>query len=611
MGVGFAGSPQTIADGVHIAGVDVGGLTPTEARRLLDRKAERFGSKPVAFTAGSHTWRIPPSRLGVQVNWAAAVDAARREGDGFGPVRGFRRIGMRVFGADVTPSTRVWGQALTYQLRLIRRGVDRPHRDAAVELRGLRPVIAPERAGRALDRQAAGSRIVRALASFERTPVVLPVKVDLPRVTRADLIPVVAQVRRAVSAPVRLALGETRWFVPRWRVAKLLRLPRGGSRSLQVAGLDADRYFSRLSRRVDHPPRNADFAVSSAGIRIVPDQDGMVVDVEATRRALLSAALAPSARTATVKVVRRRASRTTARAGAMGIRGMVSSYETIYGGDPNRIHNVQLVAHLIDRKLIPPGATFSFNETTGDRTADKGFLEAPVIINGELKTGLGGGICQVSTTVFNAAYEAGLAITARTNHALYISHYPLARDATVNYPDTDLRFVNDTPHWLLLRTFVGSSSLVVNLYGTPVHRRVVSDTAPLVETGPTPVTRVGDPALYVGETVTDSVGSPPRSTSVRRLVYSRSGKLLHNDLWSSYYRGELTVLRVGTKPRPKPKPASAQPKAPTTTATTTTTTTPTTTEAVPTTTTPATTTTQPTPTTPSPQHRAGPLPTRQ
>ena len=77
--------------------------------------------------------------------------------------------------------------------------------------------------------------------------------------------------------------------------------------------------------------------------------------------------------------------------------------------------------------------------------------------------------------MFNAAYEAGLPITARTNHALYISHYPQGRDATVNYPDTDLKFVNDTGHWLLLRTFVSSSSLTVNLYGTPQHRRVESD----------------------------------------------------------------------------------------------------------------------------------------
>ena len=81
----------------------------------------------------------------------------------------------------------------------------------------------------------------------------------------------------------------------------------------------------------------------------------------------------------------------------MGITGTVGSYDTVYGGDPNRIDNVQLVAHLVDNKLIAPGATFSFNGTTGERWAEKGFLEAPVIVNGELQTGLGGGVCQVST----------------------------------------------------------------------------------------------------------------------------------------------------------------------------------------------------------------------
>jgi vancomycin resistance protein YoaR len=239
----------------------------------------------------------------------------------------------------------------------------------------------------------------------------------------------------------------------------------------------------------------------------------------------------------------------------MGIVGLVGSYTTVYGGEPNRIHNVQLVAQLLDKHLIAPGATFSFNATTGARTAAKGFKEAPVIINGELKTGLGGGVCQVSTTVFNAAYEAGLAITQRTNHALYISHYPTGRDATVNYPDLDLKFVNDTQHWLLLRTWIGASSLTVALYGTPQHRRVVTTTAPLLARGTPPVKRVPDPSLAADVSVVEEYGQPARSTSVHRLVYDASGKLLHDDTWSSYYRAEPEVVRVGTKHKRKAKPA--------------------------------------------------------
>jgi vancomycin resistance protein YoaR len=219
---------------------------------------------------------------------------------------------------------------------------------------------------------------------------------------------------------------------------------------------------------------------------------------------------------------------------------------------------VQLVAHLVDDKLIAPGATFSFNGTTGERSAEKGFLEAPVIVNGELQTGLGGGVCQVSTTVFNAAYEAGLPITARTNHALYISHYPLGRDATVNYPDVDLKFVNDTPHWLLLRTFVTSSSLVVNLYGAPQHRRVVTETSPLRFVSPAPIERSVDPSLKPGERVIEDYGVPAESTWVRRKVYAPGGKLLYDSTWYSNYVAEPRIVHLGP-PKPKPKPKKAKP----------------------------------------------------
>jgi vancomycin resistance protein YoaR len=245
----------------------------------------------------------------------------------------------------------------------------------------------------------------------------------------------------------------------------------------------------------------------------------------------------------------------------MGITGRVAGYTTYYGGEPNRIHNVQLVARLIDGAVIAPGSTFSFNGTTGERSPDRGFREAPVIINGELQNGIGGGVCQVSTTVFNAAYEAGLPIETRTNHALYISHYPQGRDATVNFPDIDLKFRNDTGKWLLLRTFVGSSALTVKLYGTPPNRRVESETAPLEVTGPPGVKRVPDPNMWTGVQVVEDFGEPSRKTSATRRVYSESGKLLSETTWTSWYRSEPKTVRYGTKPRPKePPPPPPPPK---------------------------------------------------
>jgi vancomycin resistance protein YoaR len=572
----YAGSPDRLANGTRIAGIDVGGLTSADATRLLERRAARVARVPLPFVAAGHRFALTPRMLGVEVDWASAVKAAERQGGGFGIVRGYRRLELEFFPADLAPSINAYDAALDYELDQIGRAVNTPHHEARLVRRGLHISIAGGTTGRVLDRGVARETIVRALASFSRRPVALPVRTDSPRVTVASISPKQRRAATIVSAPLRLTVAGTTLRVPRWRLAKILDL-----KTLRFTGPAADRYFARLERQVDRPPADATFAVRSSGIRVVPARPGLVLDVPKSAALMLAAASRPVNRVTTLALSVRQPARSTAEAQAMGITGTVGSYETFYGGDANRIHNVQLVAHLVDNKLIAPGATFSFNNTTGERSAAKGFREAPVIINGELQTGLGGGVCQVSTTVFNAAYEAGLPITSRTNHALYISHYPLGRDATVNYPDTDLKFVNDTGHWLLLRTWVGSSSLTVALYGTPVHRRVESVAQPLRVVAPAPLQRTVDATLDPGEVVVDDGGMPAQSTSVERKVYSASGKLLSDATWYSSYRAEPKIVRVGPK-RQKEPPVT------TTTSTTTTTTT-------------ATTTTTPTPTTTTPE----------
>ena len=557
VGLAFAGSPSTIAKGVSIDGVDVGGMKTKDAQALLDTRSARLADTPVVFTVAGKRFPIRARELGVEPDWAHAVQVAKRQGDGFGPLRGFKRLGVEVFGADVTPPTQVLTGALEYKLGLIAHAVDSMPRDAALVRRGARVVAVPARPGYRLDRAAAARLIVHELAALDRTQgsLELPLRRRAPHVTTADLLRAARQARIATSAPVRLILGRTRWLLSPQRIASLLELPSDGGTALRIGGPAADAWLSKLGKRVAKPPHDATFAVDGPHVRLVPARPGVQLDTREAARAVLAAAVRRERRVASLATQTAPPKRTTAEARTMGITGLVSSFTTDYGGVPNRIHNVQLVAHLIDGALVAPGATFSFNRTTGARTAEKGFLEAPVIVNGELTTGLGGGVCQVSTTVFNAAFEGGLDITARTNHALYISHYPQGRDATVNYPDVDLKFVNDTPHWLLLRTFVGAYSLTVSLYGTPPHRRVKSSTAPLVVTGPIPVKKTIDPSLKPGEKVVDDPGAPPLATSVTRDVYTSGGKLLYHDVWYSSYRSSPKLVRIGPKHK-KPKPAT-------------------------------------------------------
>ena len=564
LGLAFAGSPKRLPAGSQIAGVDVSGLTPGAARTMLAKRSRELGRTPVVFTAAGKRWSVRPDTVIAEIDWAAAVEAARQQGGGFGPVRGLKRLGVRVFGGDVAPTAKVYQAALDSYLNRFAKAVDRPRVEPWLRLRGLTPEVVPGQAGSVLDRALAEQVVVRSLTGLSRAPVALPLKVDRPRLATLDLAGAEVKAESALSGPVDLSYGPGSWHLTRVKIARLLALPRNGATELQLAGPTATRFFANLRKRVDRAPKDASFrVVGGNAVHVVPAQPGETLDLEATTRNLLSAMLSSTSRRADLKVVSAAPERTTSEANAMGITGLVGAYETFYGGVPNRIHNVQLVAHLIDNKFIAPGAEFSFNGTTGERTSDKGFVEAPVIINGELKTGLGGGICQVSTTTFNAAYEAGLSITERTNHALYISHYPLGRDATVNYPDTDLKFVNDTDHWLWLRTFVGSSSLTVALYGAPQNRRIQSDVSPLVVTGQPPVKKVPDPNLLVGQTSIEEYGSPSRATSVRRRVYTAGGKLLYDHTWYSSYRAEPRVIRVGTKPKPVPEPpAAAKKKAP-------------------------------------------------
>jgi vancomycin resistance protein YoaR len=386
------------------------------------------------------------------------------------------------------------------------------------------------------------------------------VKTAEPKVQTSRLLPALRRARVASSAPVRLVLAARAYRLPRWRVAQLLQLPSDGRTTLRIGGAAADAYFMRLARTVETKPQDANFAVDGAKVRVVPAKTGNGLDVVASAHAILAAATQPGKREAHLVTTQTQPDRTTAEASRMGIVGIVSSYETIYGGDPNRRHNVQLVAHLVDDHLIAPGEEFSFNKTTGERTAAKGFLEAPVIVNGELQTGLGGGVCQVSTTVFNAAFEAGLSINERTNHALYISHYPLGRDATVDYPSLDLKFTNDTGHWLLLRTFVGDSSLVVNLYGTPVHRKVEVETAPLRVVSAPPLEKIKDATLPKGDVEVEEYGVPSQTTSVHRRVFSPGGKLMYDSTWYSNYRAEPKVVRVGVKKDPAGTTTAATPQ---------------------------------------------------
>ncbi|MGH2996751.1 MAG: peptidoglycan binding domain-containing protein, partial [Gaiellaceae bacterium] len=241
-GIVYAGSPSRVADGVTIAGIDAGGLTGPEARAKLSRLAAGVASEPVVFTAGDRSWSLTPGDLDLRADWAAAVREALAAGDSPIPLRGLERLRVRLFGADVEPAADVYEPGLEHRLDLIAEAVNAPAREARIVLSELQPAIVGAEPGLELDRDAAETAILAALVRLERTELVaLPVAVDEPEVTRAALVPVLAQVRRALSAPVRLVFNGAEITVKPKEIAGLLELPANGRTKLAIDRADARR----------------------------------------------------------------------------------------------------------------------------------------------------------------------------------------------------------------------------------------------------------------------------------------------------------------------------------------------------------------------------------
>jgi len=552
VGIAFAGSADRVAAGISVAGVSVGGLSAEDAQAKLENVAARHASEPVVFTAAEYRFNIRPAALEVEGNWAAAAEEAVERGNTPFPLRGLERVRLRLFGAEVTPSAEAFEAALDERLERIAARVDRPAVEASLVLDGFEPEIVPGQAGRRLDRDAAAAQMVAALAGFDREETPLPVVVDAPEVTSHRLEPVAAQLRTVLSAPVQLTHRGAVFTLQPSEMVGLIQLPADGVSSLRMRQEVAARRFENLARGLARAPRNADFAVrASKEVRVIPSRPGRELNVAATAAALLQAASRPTHRSAAVVVAEFEPRLTTAEAKALRVERQLASYATLYAGTADRINNLQLAIEILDGARIAPGDTWSFNEFVGPRTAERGFRSAPVIMDGKYEEGIGGGVSQVATTVFNAAWEAGIKIGERHAHALYISRYPDGRDATVNYPDVDLKLVNDTPRWLVIKASYDESGILVRLLGAGPERRVESIAGELKVTGQPKTEREPDPKLYEGQRVVEFAGQPSREIRVERVIY-QDGKVLRRESWYTHYSYEARIVRVGTKPVPEP-----------------------------------------------------------
>lgn len=541
LALGLAGGVVDVAfsarvyPGVRAAGIDLGGLVEADVRaRLADAAATFAGTSATVVGDGTARWAATNAELGVTLDTRRAVIEAFAVGrsDGFAA-----RPGALVMAAlkptDIGWPRRSQNDALAGFIERIARDIDRDPVDADVVITTGGVVLREAREGRLVDRQGLRAAILGSRAASPE--IALPMKMTLPALDDAA----VAEARSAAIAayrPTRLVAGSESIVITADDIAQLLRIDRltaddGDTLAVRVDTAAVDRLIEAASAQLDGPAREAVLVPGEERLAIVPGRDGVVIDRTAARAALLAAVFTPAVGERIVALPAVIAApRVTTEAAARIADGtrLAGAFITYFPANAARETNIRNAARTFDGLVIAPGESFSFWDRIGEVSPRTGYVYAGTIIGGVSAQAIGGGLCQVSTTLFNAVARTGVRIDERHEHSYYIERYPLGLDAAVFAPSLDLKWTNDTDVPLYLFGRGTETSVAFWMYAAPTGR-LTEFTEPLQANmrWPSP-SQPADPAHAPGYVV------PGADVWVTRIV-SRDGAELSRDTWYSHY----------------------------------------------------------------------------
>jgi vancomycin resistance protein YoaR len=561
--------------GVSVSGVDLGGQTKDEAIACVDKAVRRMASEPVTLTAGDKAWTLTAGDAGADMDVEGAVEAALavgREHDFFTNIAA--RWKLYFSRRDLPLSGKVDPNGLSAFVARIAKQLDLQPVDAglAVDRGGIKIIESVE--GHVVDQAGLAERLDGLLVALRSATIEVPIVTKDPAVRAEDNAEAQRQAETMISGPITITAGGKEWVITAEEIASYMGFKsemKNGVSTL-VPFMDATKLQPLLDEIAPHvltKPTSASFSHDGTHAWVIAGKNGVQLDVEATAQAITAASLLPTGRTVVAVTKVKEPSLTTDEAKAMGIVDKLSSYSTTYSCSTARQINVKLATKYSTNVFLAPGKEYNFDRQIGPRTQSRGWQPAPGITGpNELEDVLGGGICQVSTTMFNAVAggKAGLKITERHNHSLYIDHYPKGRDATVSGGGKNLRFVNDTDHYIWITGTSNGITTTITVWGTDQGRNTTWAVGDFYEFKPMTKTTVLDPTLRIGKTSLVQSGQDGRKLQTTRVV-TRSGKVIHRDVWVSYwpmYEQEMAVGTATTKPTtattaPPPPTSSTEP----------------------------------------------------
>jgi vancomycin resistance protein YoaR len=541
------------ADGVSVAGVPVQGL---DLDGVNDVVASRVRSRLDAVTLqggeGGHI-SLTLEQLGVSVDAAATARRALDVG------RHSLPLGLKLWlpggPSGVSPVVRVDPSRFQKGLEAVRAEADVPARDARLGLDGERLTVIPARDGREVDTVALERAILSALAAGRPYAGPVPTRTVAPEVSTVDAEARASAAARYLAVPITLRYRSTAVALTPGQMADMLSVNTGPDADQYPLTFHNDRAAAELHRLfafAETPAVNANVEVNADGtVSVTESKSGLVLDMPVLMDELDDAATGGGLRTIFVALTTQLPRLSTQDVQSMGLAALGSQFVTYF--DPrntSRAGNIALAAKLVDGTVVEPGATFSLNEAMGPRTANRGFDYAPVIsADNVLRQGVGGGVCQYATTLFNAVFFAGLPVVERHAHSIYISHYPTGRDATVAWGSLDFKFRNDTGKSIMIRSWIQGGALTVALVGK-TGRTVSYKTGDFYDVRK-PAHGESDPRVVYDSDLGPGVtrwerGIDGQSVRVERTVKDASGAVLFRDTFVSHYAPMDWIKRVGT-----------------------------------------------------------------
>ncbi len=564
-----------IFPGVSVAEVDLSNLSAQDASLALNQRLVYPYQGHILFEAGDQAWAATPAELGMVFDVGTSVQQALgigRQGGLLASLSG--QVHARLGGVGLAPVVVVDQRVAYAYLQNLAGQIDRPSVEADLHLEGTQVVYTPGRTGRMLNVDKTMVALMDQLRTFRDGKITLAVEDQPPVILDASAAD--ATLRQILSAPLVVSLPNAQqgdpapYSIDPSRLAEMMRVGRvqsgtGWQIQLSVDTQPIQQYLDQVSAQVNRTPQNARFTFNDTTRQldlIQPAAPGRLLDENATLQGIQDGLLQGEHAISLKLVEAPPQVGDDATAASLGITELVSE-RTLYfrGSAAPRIQNIAAASARFHGLLVPPNSVFSMADALGDVSLENGYAEAPIIYNGRSILGVGGGVCQVSTTLFQTAFYGGYPIVERTPHAYRVRYYEenatgydpnlVGLDATVFVPLVDLKFKNDRNAWLLMEVYVNTNPNVAKItwkfYSTgkrnvDVAKPVISDVVP----PPADWLFEENPSLTPGEIVPYQTAAEGETVVVNRTVYQPDGTMLFADAVQTQYEPRQAICQFGS-----------------------------------------------------------------